>query len=359
VQLPTIYFDESGNTGQDLMNADQPWFVLSGVGIGEHDSLALLSDMNVKNFREIKFGSLRKSSQGRRALIQFYQSFDPASVRLSAFHKKFMVTTKMVDELVEPLAKVRGIDLYKRGANLAMSNLWHTTMPAFCGREAYDAVLTAFVVMVRRKTPGSVHAFYQSVDALSAACSDPEMMAEIQLLAATRVLITHVLPEWDRAAIDPAVPAFMQLCGRWDEALNGAFAAVHDDSLLLEQQKALLELFMDPSEPQVTIGYDRRKSLFPLRVTGLTFASSATVPQLQIADLLASGAAHWFKNRTNPADRLAHEIGQTPLVTARLDIVAPSARVTPKELGTERVGGINAVDHIAGYISRKRSERDR
>ena len=43
--LPNIYFDESGNTGQDLINLEQPVYVLTSVKFNDIESLELI-DLN-------------------------------------------------------------------------------------------------------------------------------------------------------------------------------------------------------------------------------------------------------------------------------------------------------------------------
>lgn len=107
--LPTIYFDEAGNTGQELFNADQPWFVLAALNIEADRARELIASVRVKNYAEIKFTSLKKSRDGREALMTLYDGLDPESVKAVAYHKRFMITTEIVDLLVETLAHATGM----------------------------------------------------------------------------------------------------------------------------------------------------------------------------------------------------------------------------------------------------------
>jgi hypothetical protein len=358
MEHPTIYFDESGNTGPDLFNIHQPWFVLASLKMEDDHARDIIARLMVKNYAEIKFSSLRKSVDGRKALLELYRGLVPDCVKAVAYHKRFMITTEIVDLLVETLAHRTNFDLYVQGANLALSNFWYTVLPVFCGRKLFEEMQIAFVEMVRRRTAGRVHAFYSLVQDLYDACANEELRESLGMLAATRLIITEVLPVLDDSAIDPAVPSFTHLCDRWGRSLGGLFSAVHDDSLTMEQQKSLLELLMDREEPEVEIGYDRRKTIFPLRATQLDFAASHTVPQLQVADVLASGIGFWQRNRTvKKHEAFATEIGDSVLGEIDLGLIAPSASVTPEDLGTADLDGMNPVNYTAAFLARKRAKR--
>lgn len=207
--------------------------------------------------------------------------------------------------------------------------------------------------MIRKKTPGRVYEFYAVVNAMYRSCQDSHVRELIGMLAATRTIITDVIPYVDKSSIDPAVPSFTLLCDKWGRTLNGYFDAVHDNSLLMEQQNALLHLLMDANEPEIEIGYDRRKSIFPLRARSLRFASSETLDGLQVADLVAGGLAYFLRQRSAASDPFAAEIMKTNLAKVEFSPIEPTTKVTPEELGTSEVGGINPVDYTAAFVARK------
>lgn len=106
-----IAFDESGNTGADLLNTDQSVFVLASVCYTEANQL--LDLVFTPQSREAKFKRLKKSRAGERRVISFLQSeFVTAErVKINVFHKRYMVVTKIVDILIETIAHRDGIDL--------------------------------------------------------------------------------------------------------------------------------------------------------------------------------------------------------------------------------------------------------
>src|SRR5947208_417377 len=135
---PLIAFDEAGNSGGNLLDPEQPVFVLASVHLENNRALELASPDGT----ELKFGTLKRSERGQRRIIELLNSpdLDGDSVLIASFHKPFMVITKLVDLLVEPLRYAGGIDLYERGANLALANLFHFTMPTFLGSQRFEAL---------------------------------------------------------------------------------------------------------------------------------------------------------------------------------------------------------------------------
>lgn len=63
-----IYIDESGNTGQDLLNQDQRVFILSSNNFNDSELNELKAIFNECN--ELHFVKLKKSEKGRKAIIE-------------------------------------------------------------------------------------------------------------------------------------------------------------------------------------------------------------------------------------------------------------------------------------------------
>lgn len=86
---PLIAFDESGNTGQDLTNPDQPIFSLASVCLSDSDAENILKTLKTQQKQEVKFTSLLQSQSGQQRIISLFQSehINPNNVKLSVIHK--------------------------------------------------------------------------------------------------------------------------------------------------------------------------------------------------------------------------------------------------------------------------------
>jgi hypothetical protein len=67
--LPIVAFDESGNTGENLLDQLQPIYCLASVHIDESKAEALAKDLLLKGQKELRFASLRGSRRGREAIV--------------------------------------------------------------------------------------------------------------------------------------------------------------------------------------------------------------------------------------------------------------------------------------------------
>ncbi|QHE89213.1 DUF3800 domain-containing protein (plasmid) [Hydrogenophaga sp. BPS33] len=90
-----IYCDESGNTGVDLLNSDQPLFALSSTSLAESTCRELVCPLLVQRQREAKYTRLKGTARGQRALLDLFGSnhFSPESTKLMLVDKRFYAIT--------------------------------------------------------------------------------------------------------------------------------------------------------------------------------------------------------------------------------------------------------------------------
>lgn len=357
---PIVAFDESGNTGQNLLDSDQPVFVLASVR-AEADQIAEVKRIfGVPEDEEIHFVRLKRRKNFHSAVREFVELpwLRPSVAKVTVNHKRFMVMTKIVDDLVEPLVRAGGGDLYVRGRNVALANVWFHVIPAFCSPETLNDLLATFVGMMRDQSEEAIDAFYAAVVALEDACSHPPFQTDVAFLAATKLVVRESLVG-DVTQLDPAVPTFVLAASRWDAELDSPFDIVHDESKPIAHMEKILACFMADDEPDVVVGYDRRKSRYPLRATGITLSTAAEHPELQVADVLAGVAGYYFRGAADRSlrDSLWEDLHQLLWEKVQPEGLWPSEDVTPEALGTTEVGGIDANEYTAELIRRQLSAR--
>jgi hypothetical protein len=89
----TLFLDESGYTGPDLINRDQPFFTLASTNITEADARSLLTSCFGARAQELKFAKLAKSERGRSAIVEFVRAIDPnrGNCAFFSYHKQFLL----------------------------------------------------------------------------------------------------------------------------------------------------------------------------------------------------------------------------------------------------------------------------
>jgi hypothetical protein len=164
--MKRVFFDESGNTGQNLIDEADPIFVLASCSLQADQEQEAFSHLQQFKGPELKFSRLRKNPAGQRAVLAFLGSASVTSHTAAAvvFHKPFMVVTKYCDLVLEPSFRKAGADFYARGANIATANLLATTMPVLLNRTTWFSFLSLFVRVVRERTPGLFNEWRRSAE---------------------------------------------------------------------------------------------------------------------------------------------------------------------------------------------------
>ena len=356
--MPTIYCDEAGNSGANLLDPEQPVFVLASNDFSAPEAAHLLEHVRSAQGAEPKFSRLKRTSDGVRGLIRFLSDpiLRPDRVVTDVFHKRFMVVAKLVDLIEETLVHEVGGDLYERGANIAMANMLFFCMPAFCGEDVTSRFLEAFVALVRERTPERAKAFYSAGRALRDSSKSETLKGQLQLITEESLLDTWFTDAIDSSSLDPAVPALFQHLVTWGQRKQSAFDVIHDRSKPVLASQSDFEEMMAAAGDQIrTIGTDRRKIEFPLRAQTLVQADSRDHPQLQVADLCAGLTNHMnmclVDGSFDELGEAAHALG---CVEWSVGAVSPEPKVTPEALGTADAKGSNSIQAMSWYLYEKR-----
>src|SRR6266705_93940 len=152
--MKRVFFDESGNTGQNLLDATDPVFVLSSCRFEPEQEAALLNHFAGRQGPELKFSRLRRNEAGQRAVVAFLQAAEVNHVSVASYiiNKRFMIVTKYCDIVVEPTFREAGVDFYEKGLNIATANLLAMVMPTYLNPMTWDRFLAAFVRMIRERS---------------------------------------------------------------------------------------------------------------------------------------------------------------------------------------------------------------
>jgi hypothetical protein len=150
----TIYFDESGFTGNNLLSRDQPVFVYAGVAIDPpHASLLrneMISRFGIKS-SELKGKNLVRSEKGRQA-ISWLLSQCKDVVCVSIADKNYALAGKFFEYIFEPVLKPQNSLFYAVGFHRYIANLLYVMVQA--RRRRAEDVLNNFEMLMRTRTSG-------------------------------------------------------------------------------------------------------------------------------------------------------------------------------------------------------------
>ncbi|MFB7560105.1 DUF3800 domain-containing protein [Streptomyces brevispora] len=295
---PAIYVDESANSGQNLLDPAQPVFTLAGVHLPDELAGHIVDEVRTQlppNLAEPKYTSLAKSSRGRKALVRAFGQLPEGSVRTFVVNKRFMIMTKLVDLLVEPLAHADGVNLYEGKELLGLAEMLHTCGTVFGNATAYDGLLQVFVHWIRQRA--TTDDLFAAIASFKTAVQHDDFVEWVELLEHCRGVADETAAEIAsgrlKDTLDLAVPSLYALTFAFGSSLGRHFRLVHDNSKVISHNAALLRtihMFPDPTRP----GKFNRQ----MPVLEIQFADSTTHPQLQVADWVAGATRQWAQHLT-------------------------------------------------------------
>ena len=101
-----IYCDESGYTGADLLEKNQPYFVFSGVTLGA-DDIQNIKELIYSNYPvqgEVKGRNLIQNDKGKNAIRLLFESYSK-NAKIIYHDKKFALACKIFEYGIEPNLK--------------------------------------------------------------------------------------------------------------------------------------------------------------------------------------------------------------------------------------------------------------
>lgn len=118
-----IYFDEAGNSGQNLLDSDQPIFVMASVNFTEDEAKKILAPIETAS-NEFHFIKLKKYRKQQLQVIKALNNklITSKCVKILYYDKRYSLIAHLVDQLIETSFYHIGLDLYKKGLNLTYTN---------------------------------------------------------------------------------------------------------------------------------------------------------------------------------------------------------------------------------------------
>ena len=351
----TIYFDESGFTGYNLLDDTQPIFVVASSDIEP----GLAEDILRKSFpkyqgAEFKFGKVwRKGNRGR--LTHFAERLGSLDRRTFSWvtHKKFAVLTKIVDYLIEPLFTDSGFDFYSDGFCWKYANYIHYGLSHFAEPALYDRLLLAYQSFSREPSREALTSLQAQLDRMARSAPERVRIFIEQMALGTR-LFGSSRDDFEayRGSNELQVSTVIAIMMHWRRLCPDDFHVVHDASANFFRHRETWERISNNDVPdQLHPLGDGTFVQLPLRVTSTTPSDSAHDFGVQLCDVLAGLVARHFDPRTSGDDRkLLDEVIAAGLHKLDYNGVRPEP-VFPDQIPPRPLQGPDAVDRMVEIIT--------
>jgi len=350
-----LYIDECGNTGEDLLNEDQPVFVLASAFLSEDQCLELKQKFFSKiKAKELKHKSLSKYPSQQNMIIDFLKEIakESDSVKFSIAHKRYVLTTKIVDVVIEPMMFEDGVDFYLDGLNIAFSNMLYLLGHQKSDKSFFDTLLCTFQKLMIERTYPAYESFFRPLFETKFSKNLEEFIFPLKLHHHRYGPdFLHTLPE---KPLEIAFAEAFVLVAKWSQCITGNFTLIHDQSSTMAKNKKAWDKVLHPDVPPTIVGYDKKLMTFPIRGEKTDFENSKDFAGLQLVDILAGAMARCMRwNVTGRADddNYAKELSTFLPESFGGHILWPTSNVTPEDLGTlgPKVG--DAIQHFVDLTS--------
>lgn len=355
-----IFFDEAGNSGGNLLDTNQPTYLLLSHNFTIGETYEILKPLRESSkAKELHFIKIKKYRRLQIELIKCLNHPLITHQRICYYvaHKRFMIAIQMVDQLIEPVLYDNGIDIYQYGTNLSTANILHILGTVIWDKSGYDLICERFVNFIREANPKNCYLFYNSVSVFRDQLT-PEDGMILDLIMWSYKHLDTIVPSLDKYSLDATLSCFNSHCQFWAKVYNKPFDIVFDQSKQIDYWRNLID-FLTLHLPEQEVGYGSRKYKYPLLINELKLDDSLNNPQLQLSDIFASSLNYMFTNwaRGNDEDEFLKEINQSKLHQIATELkMWPSEEVTPESLDMVDGIGVNPLDFIAKIAAEKPNE---
>ncbi|CAM2186491.1 DUF3800 domain-containing protein [Burkholderia latens] len=276
--------DESGYTGFDLLNPEQPFQGAAAVAIGNEDAARLIKEhFPGLQATELKYRALaRRPGNHPRLLSLLKDLLTHYKCVTYVCDKRFLLLLMFLDYAVEPFYYERGINFYEDGQNYALASMMSFVGPTLLGEDAFNTMLAAFQRAAREKTS---EALKDLVDAVRKTRwrELPEALGPLAQYAAPECLSAIMTPG---VSTDAAFVVLQSLVTRMEEMAEGSYCVEHDQSKNLLTYHDLIQQYINHEEAIEFRQSEIASLKFPLKLTSVTQVDSKMSPAVQLADVM-------------------------------------------------------------------------
>jgi hypothetical protein len=309
--VSSVFCDEAGFTGNNLLDSEQEVFVLAGAAI-QPDRSKEVVERTVRDFKlqgaELKGSRMLKTDAGRRAVTSVLKAC-AEDVRLVAHLKKFALACKFFEYIFEPPLAEQNSIFYGCGFHLFIGNLLWMMLRA--RDESAETVFEEFSKFARGGDTKALEKLFPNGGLIVDVESDP--LAAVSLFAMINkgtiqaeidsIHGDHSIPSW---VLDLTTTSLFSVLRHWGEVFD-ALDVYCDKSKPLETEIDILKAMVgrrDHFRMQM-FGKDVQFTFNLVREPSLV--DSKDHAGVQVADVFASSVAKaWqqtFRGKADSSER--------------------------------------------------------
>jgi len=281
--METVYIDESGYTGYDLLNANQPFQAASSLLIDEDTAQYLIRDTFPRSkAKEFKHKRLSKYRSYWESLLEIQKiSLNEFSGITYVCDKKYFLILRFLDDCVEPFFYQNGINFFKDGQNYALASLLYYTAGTLWGQKQFEDLLYLYQRASKNKTILNIDLLADHAKKLVG----KELSEFLYPLSQKMESCTKDILKPDNDT-DIVLIVLLSLVNRLEEVIDDPYIIIHDTSRKLKHYRKIIERFIAISENISFKSTEIASFNFPLKLSVVEQKDSKSSYAIQLADLM-------------------------------------------------------------------------
>ena len=351
----TIYCDEAGFTGDNMLDTDQPMFTYASVAMDQTEARDLIVRIRQRHHiqaRELKGAQLAKSPAGRAVILETLQQMRGRYL-VTAYDKKLSLAGKFFEYVFEPVLKRNSTLFYENDFHKFITTLVYMTFR--CNEEPIVQIITQFEQFMRSLNPQDAPIIF------GGKTSDIDMREPLTDIAyfidGYRNIILQESAHVGDWVLDLTTTALWNHLAHWGDCFD-ILQVLCDDSKPLRDFAPILDGMVNrPDKNRISICGKNRPLTFNM-ARPAEFGSSLQEPGLQLADVASSALVQamkhsgevWAQSILDELERHLHEDCILP-DPSYMDLTTPGCAVNAlilHELGLRAIEGYDPV-HLMEY----------
>ena len=295
----SIYCDEAGFTGNNLLDPNQPFFTFATIAI-EPGAAAGIVERAVKDYRingkELKGKDLLKFSRGQQAISYVLEACAHQTL-VSAWHKRYSLASKFFEHLIEPVIADQNSLFYSAGLHRFISNILF--FESIVDERRDEGTLQAFQALIRAKDPKALPTLFPNTvlgEEYYSVLQDIQAFVVIHRDIIARDIESfsgdHPLYRW---LLDLSTSALFALLTTWGERFDSLLVYC-DESKPLMQLREVVDLMVGRTDKASVSFEGKRQSIIFNLAEPVHFVPSTDCPGVQLADVVSSALAYCLQH---------------------------------------------------------------
>ncbi len=294
-ELKTVFVDESGYTGGNLLDESQPFQSLSAVCITEDEAAELINKyFPTHQGKELKYIQLKKRETYWEPLLEIQKVLLNEYNGISyVVDKKYVQLYLLLDNCLEPyLHGIGDTDYYKDGQNFALASMLYCYAPTFWGRNEFDELLYYYQRAAVNKLDLNVNILVEHARSI---VSKKQECFEFLVPLANRndeVINSILMPEQKN---DISFPLLIGLISRVEDDMDTNYIVNHDNTENMKNYRELLDVLIGIDDDFEIFHSVHNTMKYPLKINKVEECDSRNSKGVQLADILAGAIAESAK----------------------------------------------------------------